>query len=78
MQPVLTSILYPFTWLKVALTGAAHDRLICELETAVAERFVGVAGTVWLEVSATENPMGATSEPARRIKTSESPVVFTM
>ena len=60
------------------MTGAVHERLICELEAAVAERFVGEPGTVWLEVSATENPIGATSEPARRIKTSESPVVFTV
>ena len=46
MQPALTSILYPFTWLKVTLTGAVHERLICELETVVAERLVGAAGTV--------------------------------
>jgi len=45
-------------------------------DTGVAERFVGGFGAVKSEDWASEKPIGATSVPVRRIRASESAVVF--
>src|SRR5437667_12313004 len=54
------SILYPVIAEPPLFVGAVQLRLICDGETAVAERFVGADGTVVLEelpfITATELP----------------------
>lgn len=54
--------------------GAVHERLILEDETEVVLRLVGAKGT--LDTSASENVIGTTNEPTKRIKANEIPFVF--
>lgn len=45
MEPIRYSILYPVMAEPPLFVGAAHERLICELDTALAVSPVGELGT---------------------------------
>ncbi|OLD28359.1 MAG: hypothetical protein AUI62_04430 [Thaumarchaeota archaeon 13_1_40CM_2_39_7] len=62
----------------MALIGAVHIRKILVPDTAVALSAVGGNGVVWVVAKADKTPIGETSEPKRRINTSDIPNVFTI